>query len=239
LFTGNGATIDISNHWQGYIMVRHENSSAHMKAVKAYDGKMYKYDLPRNGEYAVLPLSEGNGEYTISVYERVAPEQDNYKRVFHQTINVFLPDPLSVFRIPNQYVWFTEESALVSKSIKLSAKATNDFEKIKVLYDYVSERMLYDYVKAATIRPPYLPDADKILETGRGICFDLSVVLAGMLRAQGIPAKLVIGQLNINGLPTHHAWNEVFLDGNWLKMDPTHKVVAPSGHPDYVAERVY
>jgi len=239
LLTGNGVTVDISNRWLGYIMVRHENSSANMKAVKVYDGKTYQYHLPRNGEYATIPLSEGNGDYMISVYKQVKPEKNEYSRVFHQTVNVFLPDPFSVFRIPNQYVWFTEESALVKKANELCARAADDLEKVKILYDYVSGRILYDYVKAATIKPPYLPDADKILEIGRGICFDSSVLLAAMLRAQGIPAKLAIGQLNTNGLTRPHAWNKVFIDGNWLKMDPTYNLVASISHPDYVAERVY
>jgi len=68
---------------------------------------------------------------------------------------------------------------------------------------------------------------------GRGICFDSSVLLAAMLRAQGIPAKLAIGQLNTNGLTKPHAWNKVFIDGNWLKMDPTY-VSEQIGEPDGV-----
>ncbi|MCL1796589.1 MAG: transglutaminase-like domain-containing protein, partial [Clostridia bacterium] len=136
------------------------------------------------------------------------------------------------------YVWFTDESALVQKSIELCAGATDNYEKINILYGFVSEHMLYDYIKAVSITPPYLPDTDETLRTGRGICFDFAVLLAGMLRVQGIPTQLVIGKLLSNNSPMDHAWNKVFLDGNWLMVDPTFKIGA-FRQADYVQERVY
>ena len=63
-----------------------------------------------------------------------------------------------------------------------------------------------------------------------GICFDYAALMAGMLRSQGVPCKLVIGYAG----DVYHAWISVwseetgwiegivFFDGeNWQRMDPT------------------
>jgi transglutaminase/protease-like cytokinesis protein 3 len=41
-----------------------------------------------------------------------------------------------------------------------------------------------------------------------------------MLRSTGIPAKLVKGYANYNP-GVYHAWNEVYLDGQWHVIDTT------------------
>ena len=78
----------------------------------------------------------------------------------------------------------------------------------------------------------YLPDLDELYETKKGICYDYASMLAAMLRAVGIPAKLVMGYVAPNNV--YHAWNEVYIEGEgwvvkqvhfageeWKLMDPT------------------
>lgn len=237
-FTDGTVLVDVSNASLGYIMVRHTPSKIRLKATTIKDGVMYQYDLNGNGAFETFPLSQGNGEYVIGVYEHAGQGPDNYIRIFNESINVYLPDPLSVFRAPSQYVWFTKDSLLVKESMKLCEGLTSDFEKINVIYTYVNSTIMYDYIKAVTIRKPYIPNADEILELNRGICFDYAVVLAGMLRAQGIPTQLVIGKLIAVNPPVDHAWNKVFLDGTWLLLDATFRS-SQYKQSDYIEERVY
>ena len=98
------------------------------------------------------------------------------------------------------------------------------------IYNYVVSNFTYDYNKAATVQSGYLPVVDVTLATKSGICFDYAAVMTSMLRAQGIPTKLVIGYAG----NVYHAWvsiyihgqgwidNIIYFDGvNWQMMDPT------------------
>ena len=93
-----------------------------------------------------------------------------------------------------------------------------------------SGRLTYDGEKAAAVTAGYLPDVDKVLEEGKGICFDYAALMTAMLRCQGVPTKLVIGYAGT----VYHAWVSVwtdetgwidgviFFDGqSWQRMDPT------------------
>ena len=68
------------------------------------------------------------------------------------------------------------------------------------------------------------------MESGKGICFDYASLMAGLLRSQGIPTKLVVGYSGT----AYHAWISVYLDeagwvdniiefdgSSWSLMDPT------------------
>ena len=75
---------------------------------------------------------------------------------------------------------------------------------------------------------------DDTLSSKKGICFDYAALVACMLRVQGIRCKLVIGYADAY----YHAWNEVLVDGKWLRYDTTSmasglKVIT------YTTERVY
>ncbi len=69
------------------------------------------------------------------------------------------------------------------------------------------------------------------LRRGRGACRDVAVLLAEVLRAEGLAARLVSGYLRENEAESRraegslHAWTEVFLPGaGWVGMDATNGV---------------
>ncbi len=74
---------------------------------------------------------------------------------------------------------------------------------------------------------------EETLRLGRGACRDVSVLLAEILRASGLAARLVSGYLresdenNKRAEGSLHAWTEVFLPGaGWIGMDATNGVFA-------------
>jgi hypothetical protein len=91
-----------------------------------------------------------------------------------------------------------------------------------------------------TLQPPALGknSTDEFLfETRQGFCEHYASAFAIMMRAAGIPARIVLGYHGgepnpISGHMTvrqsdAHAWNEVWIDGNgWYRIDPT-GAVAP------------
>ena len=92
-----------------------------------------------------------------------------------------------------------------------------------------------------TLKPPLLggqPVDEFLFETRRGFCEHYSSAFTSLMRAAGIPARVVTGYLGgrKNEVGEHyvvrqsdaHAWSEVWLDGRgWLRVDPT-AAVAPN-----------
>lgn len=210
-------TIDVSHANLGYIMVKHTGSDKRLKVRIKFDGAFQDYDLNGENRYEVYPLIGGSGSYSIIV--AVNTEGDSYTQLVSKKIKVSMREEYSAFLVPNQYVWYEKSSKAVAKSFELCEGIESDWEKAETLYGFVSTTIKYDHMKALTVRKPYLPTVDDTLDTQMGICFDFAVLLAVMLRVQGIPAQLVIGDL----LPMNqrHAWNKVFLGGAWVFMDPT------------------
>lgn len=92
-----------------------------------------------------------------------------------------------------------------------------------------------------TLRPPLLgenPVDQFLFSTRRGFCEHYASAFTWLMRAAGVPARVVGGyqggEVNpVNGtVIVHqfdaHAWNEVWLEGQgWVRMDPTF-VIAPA-----------
>ncbi|PWQ95392.1 transglutaminase TgpA family protein [Leucothrix pacifica] len=106
----------------------------------------------------------------------------------------------------------------------------------KVLDHYHQENYYY------TLRPPLLGDSDTIdkflFESLRGFCSHYSGSFVFLMRAAGIPARIVVGYLGGEWSESGdfvsirqydaHAWTEVWLAGKgWVRIDPTARV-APS-----------
>jgi len=180
------------------------------------------------GDYAALPLSGGNGEYLVRVFEQV--EGTRYALALPATIDVVMTDEFAPFLRPNQYVDFNRDSEVVRKAAELTGDVHGLMEKIGAIYNFVIDNIVYDKELAETVQSGYLPNVDLVLKRGMGICFDYAAVMAAMLRSQGIPTKLVIGYTG----DAYHAWISVysaetgwideliFFDGEtWRLMDPT------------------
>lgn len=224
------AAIDYSNARDGYIMAAWtEGADAKLKLLIGIpDGTIYQYDLRADGRYEAFPLSGGNGTYGVGVYRNT--EGTEYATVLTAEIEVELADEFAPFIRPNQYVFYTAESAAVRKAETLCAGAEDNLGKVGRVYDYVVGNLSYDQEKAETVESGYLPDIDETLASGKGICFDYAALMAAMLRSQGVPVKLVVGFTG----EVYHAWlsvysetdgwieGKIFFNGReWKLMDPT------------------
>ncbi len=230
VYAQNDATIDASNLSDGYVMIKYTGTStARLKAIITKDGGVgYNYDLNTNGNYEVFPLTEGNGNYTVAVYQNTTGTK--YATLLSQAVSVSLKNEFSPYLFSNQYVNYSRTSQAVAKAGELVSGKTTDIEKVEAVYDYVVLNLTYDKEKAATVQSGYLPSVDQIMEIKKGICFDYAALMTAMLRSQGIPTKLVIGYAG----NVYHAWistytkeqgwveNVIFFNGKeWKIMDPT------------------
>ena len=227
--TKNGrAVIDYSNTAEGYVMVQFTGATQkRLKVQVAGPTTTYTYDLTV-GEWEVFPLSDGNGTYKVTVFENVT--DCKYTVELSASFAVELKDAFGPYLYPNQYVDYSAAVNAVAKAAELVRGKEGTLEQVFAVYDYVVRNLSYDYAKAASVTSGYLPVLDSVLQEGKGICFDYASLMAGMLRSQGIPCKLVVGYAG----KAYHAWISVWteesgwVDGvihfdgvTWKRMDPT------------------
>ena len=195
--------LDISNQDQGYLTAESDSDDSRMNIqLTAPSGVVYSYFLEPD-EQAVLPFSEGSGEYLITCYQQVDGNQ--YAALYTETLTVKLQNEFLPFLYPNQYVDFSSKSEACKLAASLVKEDMTDIDILKTFYTYVTSHISYDYDKADSVEAGYLPDVDDTLSTGTGICFDYAALTIAMLRSQDIPCKLQIGYSG----DVKHAWIDV------------------------------
>lgn len=222
------AELDWSNADEGYIQVRYDGPALKAK-VQILDpmGLTYIYTV-YPGDLGVLPLTGGPGLYNVTVMENAF--DDFYAVAFKTELEAEVTDEFRPYLYPNQYVWYTADSQVFALGRELSDRSADDIAYVQNVYEYVTENIVYDRELAANVPVDYLPDVDRTIETGKGICLDYASLMTALLRSQGIPAKLVVGWSGTQ----YHAWISVYLketgwvdgafffDGvNWSRLDPT------------------
>lgn len=86
-----------------------------------------------------------------------------------------------------------------------------------------------------------LASASEALRTGSGDCTEHAVLLAAMLRARGIPARVVAGLVWCDAFAGErqvfgwHLWTQALVDGRWIDLDATLPAGGASFHAGHVA----
>ena len=227
IYTGSKSEIDATNKDKGYLVIRYLKECQKKLKVKItkYDkngseGLAYIYDLNNKGKAETYSLTEGSGKYLVKVLENI--EGDRYAIVQSQTIEIKLSNNLSPYLIPIQYINYNSTSKAVAKAKELTKNCKTELDKVKAVYQYILNNIVYDYDKAKKVVAGelngYVPTVDVVLNSGKGICFDYSSLMAAMLRSLGIPTKLIMGYVAPNN--AYHAWNDVYIMGKgWIRIN--------------------
>lgn len=227
----DNCVIDYSNTQDGYVMIKYKKKTnkilkCQVIADNSTDRK-YTYTLKAQ-QYQVIPLTEGNTSYKITVYENVSG--NSYAIVKSVSIQVTLSSQFAPYLRPNQYVNYNKNTKCVKKAASLTKKSKTDLAKVKKIYKYVINNFKYDKKLAAKVKAGYLPNLDNVYSKKKGICFDYAATMTAMLRSQGVPTKLVVGYTG----NAYHAWinvyskkkgwitGAIYFNGKkWKLMDPT------------------
>ena len=230
----NGCEIDTSKAAAGTIRVRQNGNPTKVKVLVYFNGssKYYQYTIPTNNTWTSIPLQSGSGTYKVRFMKQVSG--NSYSQMYSVTFQVGMQNANSAYLNPSQYVVYNSGSASVAKAKSLVSGAGSDAQKVSKIYSYIVNNISYDYDKMKNLPSGYLPNPDSTLASRKGICFDYAALMAAMLRSQGVPCKLVIG--NADG--QYHAWNMVYVNGGWKLYDPTFGAAGQRAG-SYVAERVY
>ena len=138
-----------------------------------------------------------------------------YAEAFAGTMDVTLESEFAPFLRPSCWCDYDQNSQCVVKAQELTASCATQVEALAAVFDYVTQNIEYDVDKADQLngKSGYLPNPDRTLREGQGICSDYASLMAAMLRSLGIPTKVIVGRVMPDDFV--HAWNLVYVDGSW------------------------
>ena len=226
-------TLDLTHLAEGYFLAKQDVGADDFKLRVVKGDSVYTYDLKGEGGFEAFPLQLGDGAYDFQVYKNVAGNK--YSKEAEVRLDVEIDSEYAPFLCSSEYVHYTSESPAVKMSRQLCEGAQSDEQKLRILRTYIRENFTYDHERARNISESYLGDADMCYETRKGLCQDFAVMLASMLRVQGIPTKMVIGYTG----NTCHAWNMVLIDGEYRLVDITAELGGRERFDSYRATRFY
>ncbi len=221
-------TLDASDTKNGYVMIQYQGSADRVQIqIINPDESVNRYPLVGT-EMKAFPLTLGDGTYQVNVYEHIVEQQ--YALLLSEELSVTLTDEFRPFLYPNQYVDYATAGQTLALARQLSEESEEDLGFVQNVFHYVITHISYDNALAADTPTNYIPNPDRTLQSGSGICFDYAALMTAMLRSQGIPTRLVVGYSG----DVYHAWISVHLeeigwvdqmiefDGSrWTLMDPT------------------
>ena len=224
-----------------YIMIVLNNNEDYKYVEQCNDGSVnMTIDLP-NERNMVVNLFYGKSQYgqydsILIDFLEISKEENcwTFKQspVLEANKNMFQQDKSSENNLTG-----TEDIQVDSAEIKqvanqITSAATDDYEKAKLLHDWVAENIYYDLDAFYSENYDGL-DAVNVLHTKKGVCEGYANLYAALVRSLGIPCRKQSGYAlgidtnkkwdiqAINRTETNHAWNEVYVNNKWIIVDAT------------------
>lgn len=206
--------------------------------VQLSGGKQYKYDIPKGSVNIKIPMTQGDGDYKFILCRNIS----GTRYAVMQTVNVSqnLSDDSEAFLTSNYMISWESNNKAIKHAQSLAKK--NQSKKIQMIYEYVVKNYSYDYNKSDNIAElskgnAYIPNINSIYSQKKGICYDISILLASMLRSVGVPTKVVTGYTpNAN---VYHAWNNVYDKSKWNVVDATYDLQLHKAKRKYTMYKDY
>lgn len=221
---------DTSDLDRGVIHIHYQAAQDRPLRVLITKGEQrYTYQLKPDGTVDSFPLQMGNGTYKIDVVQNIGGNR--YSFVESKQVTLALEDPNVVFLNSIQEIRWNPEDPPIQNSAKMVGNLGSRDQQVQKVYQYVIQNYTYDYDKIPRLTSTYLPDIVQTYMEKKGICYDYASLMAAMKRSEDIPIKLVKGYTS--HVDEYHAWNEVYLNGQWHILDSTVDAVYKRQGVDY------
>ena len=131
----------------------------------------------------------------------------------------FPKDNLTDFLRETPYIDFSSQN-IQTKAAELFSGVTGDIQKARIAYEFVRDEIPHTFdIYAKTITAK----ASDVLRHETGICHAKAILLAALLRSQGIPTGFCFQHITIMDDDSEgycvHCYNAVWLDGRWVRLD--------------------
>lgn len=174
------------------------------------------------GYYWNIPLIYEDGEIFF-------PASPVYANNYLAVIRGSVTNPKSYLEMATTNA--SEKKAIIDLANTITKDATSDYDKLLKVNNWVAQNIYYDwdsYLKGGHGRT----DAYGTLANKKSVCQGYAELTQELLRAAGIPARLVTGHAlgvsasgrgwdEVDHKNSNHAWNEAFVDDRWVILDTT------------------
>jgi len=124
--------------------------------------------------------------------------------------------PTDADRRPNNMIQ-SDDPAIVAEAKEAAGQQKDPWRVAMALERYVHRAITKkDFSQA-------FATAAEVAKSHEGDCTEHAVFLAALARARGIPARVAIGLLYMDGSQSfgYHMWTEVYIDQRWIPIDGT------------------
>lgn len=179
----------------------------------------YRLSHPRNLSSTTIRITQKRPEFGFpdfsGEYQRVVSKSDN-----EIILQIDKPDlghkqhqqnNLDEYLAPNAFLDNSDE-LLIKKTREVIGNETDDWEKVKLITDWVRKNMSFDPGIA-------LADSREVFRDLKGTCVSYALLTSTMSKAAGIPARFLMGYVYVDGAWGGHAWSEVIINGQWIPID--------------------
>ena len=228
-----GEAIKVSSTMLGSSMEIYVVSQA--EALKAIEGA--ELDLAIGTLIKVKPLAKGHESkrivYRVTIVDQdptdIIPPSDTQtlKKIDAETaeltvVSIPIPRPATVGKVADEYLessqYLQRDDELIQKHANRAAgDATDPGEIARRMETYVREKLTKKNFSTA------MASAAEVAKNLEGDCTEHAVLLAAMLRARRIPARIVVGLVYADRLFAFggHMWTEAYLNDQWVPLDAT------------------
>jgi hypothetical protein len=112
---------------------------------------------------------------------------------------------------PNAYIQ-SDDPEIMRLARDLIGNEKDAFQAAQILERWVAENMTFD------LGLVFAP-ATEIFRDRRGTCMGYATILAALVRAAGIPSRIVLGYVYALGMFGGHAWTEILAGEEWVPLD--------------------
>ena len=177
------------------------------KTIKSLKLRLVGASLPRlAGDYFQTVTRNEDGSTTLTVHPPAVPSAPSSVAKVGPMQPEFLKATTNIPATADE---------MVALAKQVVGNETNSFKAAQAISNHVFKIMRPN----ASIG--VLRDAREILRTKEGVCRDYATLAATLMRAAGIPTKLVTGTVYSNDGFYYHAWVESWVGDRWIAFDPT------------------
>lgn len=234
--------------YDGAITVQYYSSSAssYTLQVSANDKSSFIRNIPADNSTLRIPLIHGTGTYTLIITEMVnnsvartvsthsvqaggtvqagtttqtAQPSTDAAAQSGTSASGWVVDTSDSYLTAVSDINWSENLTSVKKARELCTTSMTEKEKAQAVYNHLVAMLTYNFDIVGKLPSGYTPNMDTTYSTKTGICYDFSSLYAGMMRSVGVKCKLVKGYNSM--VDGYHAWNEVYYDGGWHRIDLT------------------
>lgn len=236
--------IDINIEIPVYISNYSQNNSFKFKTFAFYnsrnqDADFQIYYIDNEGEKKFAEIKKDDYGNDIAYFNVDKIKQSEYKfklegdiisenNIVLNTEKYNLQEPITnensnenieIYKSASQYIKSDHPDIInLSKNITKSDYA---LEELVNITNWVHQNVSYDLNYANVVL-----DSVSVLNNRKGVCDELAILEAAILRARGYPVKYVVGVANTTFSWGSHAWLEVYIPTQgWIPVDPTYNEV--------------